>query len=104
MSAVLAPLDTALTFFPCPSCDARGCVLIEDGPGPRVAKICDRCKGDKYLGATPEQVEQASAIGSDNPFCPHDWSYSGTAYGGEDQSYHGEGRCICSLCGADGDA
>lgn len=34
----------------------------------------------------------------------HSWSYSGTAYGGDDESYHGEGRCICSQCGADGDA
>jgi hypothetical protein len=34
----------------------------------------------------------------------HRWSYSGTAYGGDDESYHGEGRCLCSHCGADGDA
>lgn len=37
--------------------------------------------------------------------CPgHEWSCSGTAYGGDDESYHGEGRCYCSICGADGDA
>ena len=34
----------------------------------------------------------------------HDWGYSGTAYGGDDESYHGEGRCLCVHCGADGDA
>ncbi len=36
--------------------------------------------------------------------CSHEWSYTGTAYGGDDESYHGEGRCYCSKCGADGDA
>ena len=34
----------------------------------------------------------------------HTWSYTGSAYGGDDESYHGEGRCYCSNCGADGDA
>lgn len=34
----------------------------------------------------------------------HSWSYSGSAYGGDDESYHGEGRCYCAHCGADGDA
>lgn len=37
--------------------------------------------------------------------CPaHKWVFTGSGYGGEDDSYHGEGRCYCSLCGADGDA
>ena len=35
--------------------------------------------------------------------CRHEWIYTGTAYGGDDPSYHGEGRCICRLCGMDGD-
>ena len=36
--------------------------------------------------------------------CPgHVWAYSGTAYGGDDWAYHGEGRCYCENCGADGD-
>jgi hypothetical protein len=34
----------------------------------------------------------------------HEWEYSGTAYGGDDESYHGEGRCYCVWCGTDGDA
>ncbi|WP_186215111.1 hypothetical protein [Burkholderia gladioli] len=34
----------------------------------------------------------------------HVWSYSGTAYGGDDESFHGEGRCYCIYCGRDGDA
>ena len=36
--------------------------------------------------------------------CRHEWIYTGTAYGGDDPSYRGEGRCICRLCGMDGDA
>ena len=35
--------------------------------------------------------------------CPHSWSFTGTAYGGDDPRYHGEGRVVCRLCGADGD-
>jgi len=34
----------------------------------------------------------------------HEWVFSGAAYGGDDDSYHGEGRCYCVHCGADGDA
>ena len=37
--------------------------------------------------------------------CPgHEWAYTGSAYGGDDESYSGEGRCYCVHCGADGDA
>ena len=35
--------------------------------------------------------------------CLHEWVYTGTAYGGDDESYSGEGRVYCSLCGEDGD-
>jgi hypothetical protein len=48
-------------------------------------------------GLTPGQFECATERG-------HRWSYSGTAYGGDESSYGGEGRCYCCLCGADGDA
>lgn len=34
----------------------------------------------------------------------HSWVCTGTEYGGDDDSYHGEGRCYCEFCGADGDA
>lgn len=34
----------------------------------------------------------------------HKFECTGTAYGGDDDSYHGEGRCFCIYCGADGDA
>lgn len=36
--------------------------------------------------------------------CKHSFVCSGTAYGGDDASYHGEGRSYCEYCGADGDA
>jgi hypothetical protein len=36
--------------------------------------------------------------------CEHVWVYTGTEYGGDDERWHGEGRCYCELCGADGDA
>lgn len=36
--------------------------------------------------------------------CPgHKWAYTGSSYGGDDDSYHGEGRCYCLYCGKDGD-
>lgn len=36
--------------------------------------------------------------------CEHSWVYSGSAYGGDDDRWCGEGRCYCEFCGADGDA
>lgn len=89
--------------FPCPKCDGHGC-RVKRVDGKPVAELCERCGGEGVRFATLDMIEEAGAIGSDNPFCEHDWSYTGTAYGGEDESYHGEGRCYCSLCGADGDA
>lgn len=34
----------------------------------------------------------------------HEFQCSGTAYGGDDERWHGEGRCLCINCGKDGDA
>lgn len=39
----------------------------------------------------------------DNPG-GHEWVCTGTQYGGDDERWHGEGRCYCIHCGADGDA
>lgn len=47
---------------------------------------------------------EAEGISRAQAQCQHVWSYSGTAYGGDDERYHGDGRCYCSLCGLDGDA
>lgn len=33
----------------------------------------------------------------------HEWAYTGTQYGGDDERWQGEGRCHCVHCGADGD-
>lgn len=38
------------------------------------------------------------------PCSGHEFAYTGSAYGGDDDSYHGEGRAYCIHCGADGDA
>jgi len=49
----------------------------------------------------------AEAVGeADEPHsdCVHEWAFTGTAYGGDDPRWHGEGRCYCVKCGADGDA
>lgn len=33
----------------------------------------------------------------------HSFQCTGTSYGGDDERWHGEGRCYCIFCGADGD-
>lgn len=48
-------------------------------------------------GASLAQLECEMTVG-------HKWAYTGTAYGGDDESYRGEGRAYCCICGADGDA
>lgn len=48
-------------------------------------------------GLTFEQFVCAHTTG-------HAWAFTGTAYGGDDERYLGEGRCYCAHCGADGDA
>jgi hypothetical protein len=54
--------------------------------------------------ATTEDDEQEFDPGQRCPCPGHKWAYTGTAYGGDDSSYHGEGRVYCEHCGADGDA
>lgn len=55
-----------------------------------------------------ERLRSVGGLHCDDPEdedeCPHEWSYTGSAYGGDDTRWHGEGRCYCVLCGADGDA
>jgi hypothetical protein len=72
---------------------------------------CRDCIGGSDLGfATVEEFRASGTDDDDEPGgkCTmpggHSWVYSGTAYGGDDASYHGEGRCYCEHCGADGDA
>lgn len=59
---------------------------------------------------TPTLPRQLSDVRFDEdgqPVCSnpegHEWSYTGSSYGGDDDSYMGEGRCYCMWCGADGD-
>jgi len=59
-----------------------------------------------HIGAD-ETVEEAAAscgLSVAQFTCDHDWIYTGTSYGGDDESYHGDGRVYCSLCGLDGDS
>lgn len=102
-SAETAGVPVFVRFFECLACDGHGAVVDRSGEKP-IAKLCERCCGNGELGATEDDLASASEIGSNNPFCPHDWSYTGSTYGGDEDSYHGEGRCYCSICGADGDA
>ena len=51
-----------------------------------------------------DDVDREPDPGSDNPDCVHEWAYTGTAYGGDDERWMGEGRAYCVNCGADGDA
>ena len=87
-----ADFDGALIYFACQRCDGHGAVVCRNDDGSKRAELCTHCGGDGRLGTTRDQVEDARAVGSDNPFCRHDWSYSD------------DDRCYCSLCGADGDA
>lgn len=62
---------------------------------------------DAYLKACAEEgvdpVVSVSPPDADEPSCAHEWVHTGTAYGGDDERYMGEGRVYCSKCGADGD-
>jgi hypothetical protein len=49
-------------------------------------------------------LKQGEGGGIQQFLCSHEWAYTGTAYGGDDERWSGEGRCYCLHCGADGDA
>jgi len=69
--------------------------LRQSHPSTRALTIHQYIHDDE--GLTLVQFECATERG-------HSWSYTGSAYGGDDESYSGEGRCYCCYCGADGDA
>lgn len=81
----------------CPDCGATVPTIFQ-----HVDRDCTR--------TLPEKVAAGQMLAADDPDegCNnpggHEWAYTGTAYGGDDESYHGEGRCYCVHCGADGDA
>jgi DnaJ-class molecular chaperone len=80
-------------YYHCQLCDGRG-ALVKRVNGRPTAVLCHDCHGEGQLGATQEDVDNAESIGSDNPFCRHEWA-------GGDEEYS---RCYCMCCGADGDA
>ena len=49
-------------------------------------------------------LQHSEGGGLEQFMCDHKWVYTGTAYGGDDERYMGEGRCYCAHCGADGDS
>jgi hypothetical protein len=66
-------------------------------------------QGDEPIDEAFHERECRGGIDEQDPpdpqdSCEHDWNHTGTAYGGDDESYRGEGRVICRKCGADGDA
>lgn len=94
--------DQIVQWFTCPTCDGHGC-KTKRIDGKPTAVLCADCGGEGQRGATEWHLENMDP-GSNNPFCRHDWSYTGTQYGGDDERWGGEGRAYCSYCGADGDA
>jgi hypothetical protein len=66
---------------------------------------------DVFIREEPEAASYDDEPDYDDdgyPICSnpkgHEWACTGSSYGGDDESYHGEGRCYCIWCGADGDA
>jgi hypothetical protein len=66
----------------------------------------DGCSAEAYAAEVTTGI-LADPRGDDDPGCTnpggHSFVSSGTEYGGDDESYFGEGRCYCEFCGADGD-
>jgi len=65
-----------------------------------VTDQCELCGHDDCEGV----CGCPGCSGDPSDHCVHEWFYTGTAYGGDDQRFGGEGRVYCCLCGADGDA
>jgi hypothetical protein len=85
--------------------------FVEVRPGLRIEVEADLRPEDKARidAAFARLNDDLAAIDEQDPpdpqdSCEHDWNHTGTAYGGDDESYRGEGRVICRKCGADGDA
>ncbi len=74
--------------------------------------VCEDCgfedDGDELTEnrdlALVESIDDEIDPGQRGACSRHVWVYTGSAYGGDDESYHGEGRVYCENCGADGDA
>jgi hypothetical protein len=66
-----------------------------------IAQCCNDC-GEYLYGDFAEGEREDCGDGCTNPG-GHKFECTGTQYGGEDERWHGEGRCLCVHCGADGD-
>lgn len=68
----------------------------------------DRERGERTAdeGTADEPAPMEDEAPGDRCSSPtgHEWHYTGTQYGGDDERYHGEGVVYCTHCGADGDA
>lgn len=72
--------------------------LRAEHPTAKPATCLSYARGDHDpTNATFEQHQCAVERG-------HGFTYTGTQYGGDDDRWSGEGRCLCAYCGADGDA
>lgn len=79
-----------VAWFDCDRCNGHGCYMDRKTNEP---VKCAGCNGRGRRGATEDDLYEASAIGSSNPFCRHEWAINEES----DRSY-------CMRCGADGDA
>lgn len=62
-----------------------------------------RCPGCGYDGNLGRFTDEPDENACTNPL-GHSFYRTGTAFGGDDERWGGEGRSFCRHCGADGDA
>jgi hypothetical protein len=114
--ALPAYIRDSLRFYDTRPCQCGSGLMREelvDARGISCGLCCEKCAAQKASGYRREvfadgNYEADEPIepdpGSSTPGCNHSWVCTGTAYGGDVESYHGEGRMYCEFCGADGDA
>lgn len=86
--------------------DGSNKTLGEMTPEERRTQFVEACEKLRPEIESPEMRTALEVFDGDpnESSCAHEWVYTGTAYGGDDERWLGEGRCYCSKCGADGDA
>ena len=85
----------------CKKCSAIAPIIGSFFCGDDGGALCARCGQEEEQRA---MLHGEEIPGEESDHCAHNWVYTGTAYGGDDPRWMGEGRCYCSHCGADGDA
>lgn len=108
----LEPNAPATAGPPCPTCGLENgehynlCPLSPNYYSPEREKE-DALRTDNQPSDFPP-FDPVEEYDGGEPACSnpagHKWAYTGTAYGGDDPRWCGEGRCLCIHCGADGDA